>query len=154
MCYKGQLDLINSLLCTFIVSTLLASGKWNRGNGIKGIALFWWNVKRKTKRAVWQRPATACPRARQCWDSWGCSDRNSCLPMLSYSPRFPVCLRRADLWSNDERKWFFTFVFHSFFLWISVHNMMQILISCQSQKSVGHSVTCWLYNFAFRSGYR
>lgn len=40
MCYKGQLELINFLLCTFIVSALLACGKWNQGNGTKGIALF------------------------------------------------------------------------------------------------------------------
>lgn len=49
-------------------------GEWQQGN-----CRFLVKVRSKTKRAVWQRPGSASPRARQCWDSWGCSDRNSCL---------------------------------------------------------------------------
>ena len=69
MCNRGQLGLINFLLYTFIVSALLAWGKWNRGDGIKGIARFCWTVKRQTKPAVWQRPGSGSPHARQCWGS-------------------------------------------------------------------------------------
>lgn len=69
MCNRRQLDMITILLYTFIVSALLAWGKWNRGNGIKGIAHFCWTIKRQTKQAVWQRPRSGFPRARQSWET-------------------------------------------------------------------------------------
>lgn len=113
MCNRRQLGLITFLLCTFIVSVLLAVGKWNQGNGIRGIARFYWTVRRQTKPSVWQRPDTAEAQGLcLTGDSLGFAVTGT--PVLLYSPGLPVCLRRIRLGSNSKCEWLFTFVWTYF----------------------------------------
>lgn len=114
MCNRIQLDLINFLLYTFIVSALLAWGKWNRENSIKGMAHFCWTVKRQTKQAVWQRPGSGFPRVRQCWGS-GSYRRFLGMRWHELLPRHRVsCLSvESTLRSNSMCQWFLIFVLTS-----------------------------------------